>query len=249
MARRSGRKTSIGGQFAPRLIEMLESPAHRALSLSGHRVLARLEIEIGHHGGNDNGKLPVTFDHFHEYGIHRHAIAPAIREAVALGFAEITQEGRSGNGEFRRPNLYRLTYRPTDKTAATDEWRKIATLEDAEAVSEAARKNKRPVPVSASFQCRKPHHKSKSPVPETITTSTSAETITTSISRDDTGEGQAIARPIKQAGANGLPHDGEAIEKKLTTLGGASHALLNSRILRNAREDAKRQARKNGAAK
>jgi hypothetical protein len=53
------RRTQIGGQVAPRLIEMLESPAYRALSLSGHRVLDRIEIEMAHHGGTDNGKLPV----------------------------------------------------------------------------------------------------------------------------------------------------------------------------------------------
>ena len=49
------RRTQIGGQFAPRLIEMLESPAYRALSLSGHRILDRIEIEMAHHGGTDNG--------------------------------------------------------------------------------------------------------------------------------------------------------------------------------------------------
>ncbi|MFL5007433.1 MAG: hypothetical protein ACJ8DK_19020 [Microvirga sp.] len=31
----------------------------RALSLTGHRILARIEIELAEHGGNDNGKLPV----------------------------------------------------------------------------------------------------------------------------------------------------------------------------------------------
>ena len=203
---RKGKKTAIGGQFAPRLIEMLESPAYRALSLSGHRVLARIEVEIGHHGGNDNGKLPVTFDHFHQYGIHRHSIAPAVRETVALGFVEVTQKGRSGNGEYRRPSLYRLTYRPTDSLGATDEWKKIATTDEAERIANDARKNKRPVPVSASFQCRKPHHKSKSPVPETITTSLSAETITTSISREDSTDvgGTPSARPPKGQARDGV---------------------------------------------
>ena len=47
---------------------MLESPAYRVLSLSAHRVLARLEIEIGHHGGHDNGKLQVTYESFVQYG-------------------------------------------------------------------------------------------------------------------------------------------------------------------------------------
>lgn len=52
------KRNSIDGQFQPRLIEMLESPASRVLSLSAHRVLDRIAIELGHHGGNDNGKLP-----------------------------------------------------------------------------------------------------------------------------------------------------------------------------------------------
>src|SRR3954449_7071142 len=98
MGRRSG---SIGGPFSPRLIEMLESPAYRALSLSAHRVLSRIEVELGHHGGTDNGKLPVTYADFQRYGIDRDAIAPAIREAAALGFIEITQAGRAGNAEHR----------------------------------------------------------------------------------------------------------------------------------------------------
>jgi hypothetical protein len=36
------RRNSISGQFAARLIEMLESPAYRVLSRSGHMVLARI---------------------------------------------------------------------------------------------------------------------------------------------------------------------------------------------------------------
>jgi hypothetical protein len=35
------RRNSISGQFAARLIEMLESPAYRALSRSGHMVISR----------------------------------------------------------------------------------------------------------------------------------------------------------------------------------------------------------------
>jgi hypothetical protein len=56
-------------------------------------VLARIEIELADHGGMDNGKLIVTFEQFVEYGIERHAIAPAIRELEALGFIEITEHG------------------------------------------------------------------------------------------------------------------------------------------------------------
>jgi hypothetical protein len=66
------RRNSINGQFAARRIEMLESPAYRVLSRSAHMVLARIEIELGHHGGNDNGRLPVTTENFVEYGSTAH---------------------------------------------------------------------------------------------------------------------------------------------------------------------------------
>jgi hypothetical protein len=108
-------KNRISGQFAWRTIEMMESPAFRVLSHSARRILDRLEIEIAHHGGNDNGKLPCTFDHFAEYGIDRHSIAPALREVEALKFIEVIERGRAGNAEYRRPNLFRLTYRPVGR--------------------------------------------------------------------------------------------------------------------------------------
>jgi hypothetical protein len=138
-ALRTNRRTKIQGQFAARTIEMLESPAFRVLSLSARRVLDRLEIELAHHGGQDNGKLPVTYEHFHEYGVHRHAIGPGIRECVALGFVEITEPGRAGNAEFRAPNLFRLTYRPTRVDGPTEDWRHIETIEGAEALARGAR--------------------------------------------------------------------------------------------------------------
>src|SRR5580698_8858516 len=105
------RNAEIPGQFAWRLIEMLESPAYRVLTLSAHRILARLEIEHAHHGGRDNGRLPLTYAQIVEYGVDRDGIRPALNELVALGFIEITEHGCAGNEGFRRPNLFRLTYR------------------------------------------------------------------------------------------------------------------------------------------
>jgi hypothetical protein len=141
--RRTNRYTKIDGQFSAHLIEMLRSPAWRALSLSARRLLDRLEIEMADHGGTDNGELPATYDDFVSYGIHRHAIAPAIRECVALGFLEVTEPGRAGNAEWRRPNLFRLTYRHTDNWKPTNEWEKIETDEHASALARTAR-NARP---------------------------------------------------------------------------------------------------------
>jgi hypothetical protein len=106
-------------------VKLLESPAFRAISsLAAHRVLARIEIELAHHGGMDNGKLPVTYNDFVKYGVHRHAIAPAIRELEALGFIEVTARGHGGNAEWRKPNLFRLTYKRTNDTDPTHEWKR-----------------------------------------------------------------------------------------------------------------------------
>jgi hypothetical protein len=180
------KRNRIAGQFAARRIAMMESPAFGALSLGAHRVLARLEIELAHHGGNDNGKLPVTFDQFEDFGVHRHSIAPAIRELVQLGFVEVTEAGRAGNAEWRRPNFFRLTYLPVGNASPTDEWRRVITKETAELIARAARqskpsKEKSPVAVSAKSQCGNRHRKAQIHSAETITTGRSAETATTSI--------------------------------------------------------------------
>jgi hypothetical protein len=133
------RKNKIAGQFSARTIEMMESPAFTVLSLSGHRVLFRIEIEHANHGGQDNGQLPITYDQFHDYGLDRHAISRAIREVEALGFIEITERGRSGNAEYRRPNRFRLTYRHTGRANPTDEWRRIKTIKEAKIMAQTAR--------------------------------------------------------------------------------------------------------------
>jgi hypothetical protein len=141
---RPRKRTTIGGQFAPRLIEMLESPAYQALSLSGHRVLARLEIELGHHGGADNGRLPVTYADFQSYGIERKSIPPAIREVQALGFARVTERGRASKSDFgRHPNLFELTYiHGAHGEEPTHEWRRHKTQAEAIKVARHARLSK-----------------------------------------------------------------------------------------------------------
>jgi hypothetical protein len=184
------RARKLKGQWTPRFVHMLESPAWRALSLSAHRALSRIEIEHMHHGGKENGQLPVTYDHFEEYGIHRHAIAPALRELEALGFIEITEHGVAGNADHGTPNRFRLTYVHVGRALATNEWRRIRTIEEAEAIAKAARmpvkeprksrvQKQKPVPVFANSQCRMPPLKTtetwpargNSPVSDSVTTS------------------------------------------------------------------------------
>jgi hypothetical protein len=187
MAKNYMRKNTIAGAFSARTIAMLESPAYQVLTLSAHRALARLEIEHAHHGGNDNGKLPVTKEHFMEYGIHDHAVAPALRELEALGFIEITERGRAGNAEYRRPHKFRLTYRHLDRADPTDEWNRIKSMEEATMLASKARQTpvRKHFPVAEKAECQggNHHRKPKSPVAETTTTVHGAETTTTSISR------------------------------------------------------------------
>jgi hypothetical protein len=145
------RRNAISGQFSARLTEMLESPAYRVLSVSGHLVISRIEIELGHHGGNDNGRLPVTTDDFVAYGMHRTSVAPAIREAEALGFIRVTERGRAGNAEHRSPNKFFLTFahnRDSRAQPPTHDWRKIKTMEQAEQTAREASASKNPYAVA-----------------------------------------------------------------------------------------------------
>jgi hypothetical protein len=137
-------RLKIGAQFVAHTIEMLESPAWGVLSQSARRILDRIEIEHMRHGAVENGRLPVTFDDFANYGVERHAISPAIRELEALGLIEITQRGRAGNADFRQPNIFRLTYLHKYQSGqpATHEWRQIETIEDAQTRARNARHTK-----------------------------------------------------------------------------------------------------------
>jgi hypothetical protein len=196
----TSRRTSIGEQFAPHTIAMLRSPAWRALGLSARRVLDRIEIELADHGGKDNGKLPVTYNDFVQYGIHRHSIRSAIREVVTLGFVEITEPGRAGNAEWRRPNLFRLTYRNT-KYAPTNEWQKI-TEKQAEPIARAARIAPRR---KIKSQCRKMpntgagnrHRKRQIHSTESITTGHSTESITTLDISGQVGQGAKLEPAVR----------------------------------------------------
>lgn len=131
-------RAKIAGQFVPRLVEMITSPGYRVTSLGARRVMDRLEIEHARHAGEANGRLVVSYDQFEAHGLHRHAIGPAIRELVALGFVQITEQGSAG-ADFRRASAYRLTYLAAPDSDPTHEWRRILTDEQAKATADAAR--------------------------------------------------------------------------------------------------------------
>ena len=136
------RRSRISGQFSARLIEMLEAPGYRVLSRSAHMVISRIEIELASHGGNDNGRLPVTTEDFVAYGMHRTSVASALRESEALGFIRITERGRGGNAEHRTPNKFFLTFaqgRDSRASPPTHDWRRTKTMEEAEQIANEAR--------------------------------------------------------------------------------------------------------------
>ncbi len=185
---------------------MLESPAYRALSRSGHMVISRVEIELAYHGGNDNDQLIVTTDDFVAYGMHRSSVAPALREAEALGFICI-KRGRGGNAEHRTPSMFGSTFsqhRNSRRHPPTDNWCRIKTIEEAGQIARIARagKDRRAVEHGKrSWQKRTQKQKAgtekptgpirknrtetgNGPVRETRTTGAVGKTVPLSISRD-----------------------------------------------------------------
>jgi hypothetical protein len=117
-----------------RPIEMLGTPAYRALSLPARKVIDRIDIELAYNWGYSNGKLRVTAAQFVEYGLSRNAVAPAIREAEALGFININDYGEFG-----------LTYcghRGMHPDPPTHDWRDIKTMKAAERIAAKARRAK-----------------------------------------------------------------------------------------------------------
>jgi hypothetical protein len=145
------RRNRLNGQFRAHLIEMVESPAWQVLLLSERRVIDRIEIELVHHGGNDNGKLPVTYEDFIKYGVSLRLVAPAIRATEALGFIRVTEHGRGGNADHRQPNLFFLTFansRDSRANPPTHDWRKIKTIEEAELIAAEARSHRNPYAVA-----------------------------------------------------------------------------------------------------
>jgi hypothetical protein len=168
-------KMRFESSFAGRTIAMLESPAYRVLTLSAHRILARLEIELHRHGGKpeENGQLPCTYEDFAAYGISRNEIAPAIRELAALGFIQVTRTGSVGNAEHRLAALYLLTYYWSGSDVRLiDGWKRIQTDEEAETVAKTARTRKTANARAREFGIRgaKARWKNKTPVMDSIPT-------------------------------------------------------------------------------
>jgi hypothetical protein len=135
------RRNILAERWTSRPVELLESPALRALSRAAHQALIRIEIELRHHAGNANGKLIVTKQQFVEYGLHPQAVAPALRELDALSIICI-KHGRGGNAEYWQPNRFLLNYACGAVDAhdeITNTWKRFKTLQEAEQTAASAR--------------------------------------------------------------------------------------------------------------
>jgi hypothetical protein len=149
--------------------------------------------------------LPVTTEDFVQYGMHRTSVAPAIREAEALGFIRITVHGRGGNTEHRVSNHFMLTFSHGGdcRVMPTHDWRRIKTMDEAKRIARAARAAKDPHAVAHGKRCwqtRKQNEKAgteissvliqktriekaDTPVRETLATGLGEETVRLSIAR------------------------------------------------------------------
>ena len=116
---------------------------HGVLSLTGHRILARIEIEHARHGGRENGRAAGHSRRLSRVRHRPQRRRHGIREVVALGFLEQTRRGFAGPTEHC-PSLFRahLTYLAGTQGGPTDEWRSIGTIEEAEAIAQKARASK-----------------------------------------------------------------------------------------------------------
>lgn len=210
----------LEGPFIAHTKELFSSPVWRALSLVDRRVLDRLEIEHMAHGGTENGNLKCTYADFEAFGLRRASLAPALRKLTALGLVEIVERGRIAKGEFRFPAKYRLTY-VTGNLAATNEWRKYATVESvAKRIAEIPKPEAKPkkqkaghdnATVTGRDNVTAPGHDNATPVPDT-------ETQPPYISWEGTPESEAHAsRQPKQAGE--LVRVGDAIPEHLRGTG------------------------------
>jgi hypothetical protein len=120
--------------------KVIDSFAWRALSESARKVIYRVILEWMAHAGKLSADIPVTKEDFIEYGVHHNAIAPAQREACALGLLMLTTRGRAGNAEFRAPHKWALPFLKDEKGKylGTD-WQRFESLDEAKAAASKAR--------------------------------------------------------------------------------------------------------------
>jgi hypothetical protein len=111
--------------------EVLNSYAWRAASGDCHKWIYRIAEEHMAHGGTMNGQLKVTKRNMIEYAIRKHDnVAPAMREALALGLIILTERGRGGNAESRKAHQFALAILKDSKEKYFGtEWKRFRSLQ------------------------------------------------------------------------------------------------------------------------
>jgi hypothetical protein len=93
------------------------------------------------HAGTANGKLIVRKIDFVGYGVEKDGVAPALREACALGIIIMTKRGRAGNAEHRAPHQWALAFIKDKRSGAmlSTTWKRFQSLQEAKAIAAEAR--------------------------------------------------------------------------------------------------------------
>jgi hypothetical protein len=105
------------------------------MPLASRRFAERLILEHMAHGGGQNGELVATYDNIEQYGVRRQSIPEAIAVAEALGFVDVTFQGKRSYGGARQPSTYGLTWLPRcDRTPPSHRWKAIDSAKAAEIV-------------------------------------------------------------------------------------------------------------------
>jgi len=122
---------------------LLESFAWRAASGGARLVIYRVMLEHLAHAGTRNGDLEVRKVDFIAYGVDNAGVAPAQREACALGILILTKRGRAGNAEHRASHRWALAF-IKDKHGAmySTGWKRFESLEEAKRIAKKARAEK-----------------------------------------------------------------------------------------------------------
>lgn len=103
-------------------LAVLESKAFQSLSINARRVIDRLISEHFRHNRLENGALRVSARQFHQWGVTKDCLTPALRELESKGLI-VTNLG-DATGALRSPLIYRLTFYGTMENAPTNDWRR-----------------------------------------------------------------------------------------------------------------------------
>jgi hypothetical protein len=116
-------------------VDMLASPAWRALPGNAMKIVMRIALEHLRHGGVENGQLPVTYQDFARWGVRKNSVREAQLVAIRLGFVDRTSVGEvPWHGDIRSPSTFGLTWLPRyDGVPPSNRWASIKTDLDAKA--------------------------------------------------------------------------------------------------------------------